>query len=78
MKPTGSERALCCDEKQCLVFECGAEAGVSDTGRERDVRKRGRLNRGRRAVRKNGELNRGKRCDVMWVLPHHPPAEKRG
>jgi len=28
MKPIGSERALCRDEKQCLVFEWGAEAGV--------------------------------------------------
>jgi len=48
-----------------------------DMGRETAVRKSGGLNRGRRAVRKNWELNRGKRCDVMWVLPHHPPAEKR-
>jgi len=29
----GSKRVLCCDEKQCLVQEHGAEIGVRERGR---------------------------------------------
>jgi hypothetical protein len=53
----GSERALCCNGKRCLVLEHGAEAGV----------------RGSVAVMEGRELNRGRRCTVMWVFPHMHP-----
>jgi len=64
-RDTGSDRALSCDGKQCLVLRLGAETGVRERGREGDREGGGERARDREHC---SDVWKRNSCGLIWCM----------